>query len=148
MDSVLELPFIHDEVKNILYKYAVKDQEGLLSLLAQYDYPNIKKDIISSFCEQLICWIESLTPQSIEEDFALELLRQGTKTSRRINHLLFLEDNTDKLLIENFVPIYAMRAATFPNSNIHFDKCGIVESNIQTYIDTYCVNKTPNYDFL
>lgn len=135
VDSVLELPFIHDEVKNILYKYAVKDQEGLLSLLAQYDYPNIKKDIISSFCEQLICWIESLTPQSIEEDFALELLRQGTKTSRRINHLLFLEDNTDKLLIENFVPIYTMRAATFPNSNIHFDKCGIVESNIQTYID-------------
>ena len=41
-----------------------------------------------------------------------------------------------------------MRAATFPNSNIHFDKCGLVESNIQTYIDTYCVNKTPNYDFL
>ena len=38
-------------------------------------YPNIKEDIISSFCEQLICWIESLTPQSIEEDFALELLR-------------------------------------------------------------------------
>ena len=53
MDSVLELPFIHDEVKNILYKYAVKDQEGLLSLLAQYDYPNIKKDIISSFCEHI-----------------------------------------------------------------------------------------------
>lgn len=75
MDSVLELPFIHDEVKNILYNYAVKDQEGLLSLLAQYDYPNIKEDIISSFCEQLICWIESLTTQSIEEDFALELLR-------------------------------------------------------------------------
>lgn len=75
MDSVLELPFIHDEVQNILYNYAVKDQEGLLSLLAQYDYPNIKEDIISSFCEQLICWIESLTPQSIEEDFALELLR-------------------------------------------------------------------------
>ena len=75
VDSVLELPFIHDEVKNILYNYAVKDQEGLLSLLAQYDYPNIKEDIISSFCEQLICWIESLTPQSIEEDFALELLR-------------------------------------------------------------------------
>ena len=43
----------------------------LLSLLAQYDYPNIKKDIISSFCEQLICWIESLTPQSIEEDLDL-----------------------------------------------------------------------------
>lgn len=148
VDSVLELPFIHDEVKNILYNYAVNDQEGLLSLLAQYDYPNIKEDKISSFCEQLICWIESLTPQSIEEDFALELLRQGTKTSRRINHLLFLEDNTDKLLIENFVPIYAMRAVAFPNSNIHFDKCGIVESNIQTYIDTYCVNKAPNYDFL
>lgn len=29
----------------ILYNYAVKDQEGLLSLLAQYDYPNIKEDM-------------------------------------------------------------------------------------------------------
>ena len=34
-----------DEVKNILYNYAVNDQEGLLSLLAQYDYPNIKEDM-------------------------------------------------------------------------------------------------------
>lgn len=148
VDSVLELPLIHDEVKNILYNYALKDQARLLGLLAKYDYPNIKEDKISSFCEQFICWTESLIPQNTEEYFALELLRQGTKTSRRTNHLLFLQDNTDKLLIENFVPIYAMRAAAFPNSNIHFDKCGIVESNIQTYLNIYCVNKIPNYDFL
>ena len=66
MITVIELNTI-EELSTLLYE----QKEGLLSLLAQYDYPNIKKDIISSFCEQLICWIESLTPQSIEEDLDL-----------------------------------------------------------------------------
>lgn len=148
VDSVLEVPFIHDEVKNVLYNHAVYNENGILSLLAQYDYPNIKEEEISDFCQQFICWVESLEVQSEEEDFVLELLRQGMKSSRRANNLLFLQDNTDKLLIENFVPIYAQRAAAFPNSYIHYDKCGIVEENIQSHIGLYCTSKIPNYDFM
>ena len=73
-------------------------------------------------------FFDSLEIQNSEEEFLLEFLRQGIKSSRRTNSLLFLQDNTDKLLIESFVPIYAMRVATFPYSDIHFDKCGIVET--------------------
>lgn len=148
VDSVLEVPFILDEVKNVLYNYATKDRNFLLSFLAQYDYPNIKEDKIKDFCEHFICWLDSLEAQNIEDDFSLELLRQGMKSSRRTNNLLFLQDNTDKLLIKNFVPIYAMRVATFPNSNIHFDQCAIVEDNIERYVRTYCSSKIANYDFV
>ncbi|MGO5052368.1 DUF3800 domain-containing protein [Lachnospiraceae bacterium LCP25S3_G4] len=148
VDSVLEIPYIHDEVKNILYNHAVKDDNALLSLLSRYDYPNIKRNEITNFCEQIICWIDSLEPKNLEEDFALELLRQGIKASRKTDSLLFLENNTDKLLIENFVPIYAMRTSTFPNSILHFDKCGIVEDNIDKHTEIYCGSKSPYYDFV
>lgn len=148
VDSVLNVPFIDDAVKNILYNYALQDINSLLSLLAKYDYPNIKEEMIRNFCEEFICWIDSLKIQNSEEEFLLEFLRQGIKSSRRTNSLLFLQDNTDKLLIESFVPIYAMRVATFPNSDIHFDKCGIVENNIGKNIKIYCNGKIPNYDFL
>ena len=147
VDSVLQVPIIHDGLKNILYNHAVQDKK-LLCLLDQYDYPNIKGDKIPDFCNQFIHWIDSLEPQSIEEDFALELLRQGVKSSRRSNDLIFLQDNTDKLLIENFVPIYAMRVAQFPNSELHFDECGIVENNIEKNIKVYCNSKIPYYDFI
>ena len=148
VDSVLEMPFIHNEVKNVLYNHVVQDKNFFLSLLARYDYPNIKEDKISDFCGQFICWIESLTARNSEEDFALELLRQGVKASSKTNNLVFLQNNTDKLLIENFISTYAMRIATFPNSDIHFDKCGIVESNIDDYIKIFCNVKIPCYDFI
>lgn len=148
VDSVLEIPFIHDEVKNVLYNHAVKDIDLLMSLLSRYDYPNIKGNEISIFCEQFICWIDSLESQNPQDDFALELLRQGIKASRKTESLLFLENNTDKLLIENFVPIYAMRTSAFPNSVLHFDKCGIVESNIHKYTEIFCGSKSPYYDFV
>ena len=148
VDSVLKIPVMYDYVKNILYNYVLQDASFFLSLLAKYDYPNIKENKISEFCEDFICWIDSLNSQSPEEVFALELLRQGIKTSLKTNDLIFLQDNTDRLLIENFVPIYAMRIAAFPNSIIHFDKCGIVEENIENYINIYCANKVPSYDFI
>lgn len=148
VDSALEVPLIHDEVKNVLYNNVVRNKNELLSILAQYGYPNIDKSKVSDFCEAFIYWIESLEAQSFEEDFALELLRQGMKSSRRANNLLFLHNNTDRLLINNFVPMYAQRAATFPNSSIHFDKCGIVEENIQSYVQSLASHKYPYYDFL
>lgn len=100
VDSVLEIPFIHDEVKNVLYNHALKYIDLLMSLLSRYDYPNLKGNEISIFCEQFICWIDSLEPQNQQDDFALELLRQGIKVSRKTDSLLFLENNTDKLLLK------------------------------------------------
>lgn len=148
VDSVLEIPFMSDDVKNILYNHAVKDGGVLLNILAQYDYPNIKEDKVSDFCNQIISWIDCLEPQNPGEDFAFELLRQGINTSRKANNLLFLQGNTDKLLIENFVPMYAMRIATFPNSDLYFDKCGIVEDNIDTRTQVFGRSKLPNYEFV
>ena len=147
VDTVFDIPFYLNEAKNVLYKFALEDP-NLLEILARYQYPNIKSNQIEMFCQDFINWIESLEPYNPEEDFLLELLKQGTKSVKRSKNMILLQNNTDRLLIDNFVPIYAMRLSNFPNSEIYFDQCGIVEENIEKVKDVFCTNKTPVYDFL
>lgn len=147
VDTVFDIPFCLNEAKNVLYNFALEDP-SLLKILAHYQYPNIKNDQIEMFCQDFIDWIESLHPSNTEEYFLLELLRQGTKSVKKSKKIILLQNNTDRLLIDNFVPIYAMRLSTFPNSDIHFDQCGIVEQNIEEVKEIFCTNKTPLYDFL
>ena len=148
VDSMMEIPYMLNEIKNIFYKYVQLDLDCFLEFLARYSYPNIKKEKVEDFCEEFISWIESIEPESHEDEFCLEFLRQGSKSSKKSGNLLYLTENRDNLLIENFVPIYASRLVEFPNSTIHFDKCAIAEENIDRFANSFCDIKTPAYDFL
>ena len=153
VDSVMDIPFMLNEIKNVLYKYVRLDLDYFLEFLASYDYPNIKPDKIENFCEEFISWIESIEPESHEDEFCLEFLRQGAKSSKKSGDLIFItEDKADvrqeNFLIENFVPIYASRLGEFPSSTIYFDKCGIAEENIDGFANVFCDIKKPVYDFL
>lgn len=148
VDSVMNIPLMSNGIKNVLYKYVRFDLDYFLEFLARYGYPNIKKEKVEDFCEEFISWIESIEPLSQEDEFCLEFLRQGAKSSKKSGGLLFLTENRDNLLIENFVPIYASRLGEFPSSTIHFDKCGIAEENIDRLTNAFCDIKKPTYDFL
>ena len=148
VDSMMDIPYMLNEIKNILYKYVRLDLDYFLEFLARYSYPNIKKEKVEDFCEEFISWIESIEPESHEDEFCLEFLRQGAKSSKKSGNLLYLTENRDNLLIENFVPIYASRLGEFPSSTIHFDKCGIAEENIDGLANAFCDIKKPIYDFL
>lgn len=148
VDSVMDIPYMLNEIKNILYKYVRLDLDYFLEYLARYSYPNIKTDKVKDFCKEFISWIESIEPSSPQEDICLELLRQGAKSSKKSGNLLYLTENRDNLLIENFVPIYASRLGEFPSSTIHFDKCAMAEENIDGFANIFCDVKKPTYDFL
>ena len=148
VDSMMEIPYMSNEIKNVLYKYVRLDLDSFLEFLAVYSYPNIKKEKVEDFCEEFISWIESIEPESHEDEFCLEFLRQGAKLSKKSGNLLYLTENRDNLLIENFVPIYASRLGEFPSSTIHFDKCAMAEENIEELASVFCDIKKPTYDFL
>lgn len=148
VDSVMNIPLMSNGIKNVLYKYVRFDLDYFLEFLARYSYPNIKKEKVEDFCEEFISWIESIEPLSQEDELCLEFLRQGAKSSKKSGDLLFLTENRDNLLIENFVPIYASRLGEFPSSTIHFDKCGIAEENIDRLANAFCDIKKPTYDFI
>lgn len=148
VDSVMNIPLMSNGIKNVLYKYVRFDLDYFLEFLARYSYPNIKKEKVEDFCEEFISWIESIEPLSQEDEFCLEVLRQGAKSSKKTGDLTFLTENRDNLLIENFVPIYASRLGEFPSSTIHFDKCGMAEENIDRLTNAFCDIKKPTYDFI
>ena len=153
VDSVMDIPYMLNEIKNVLYKYVRTDIDYFLEFLARYSYPNIKAEKVKDFCEEFISWIESIEPESHKDEFCLEFLRQGTKSSKKSGQLVFITENKEDerqedFLIDNFVPIYASRLSEFPSSTIHFDKCGIVEENIEGLAKVFCDIKKPTYDFL
>lgn len=151
VDSVMEVPFMLNEVKNVLYKYARLNLVYFLEFLARYNYPSIMQENVKTFCEEFINWIETIEPLSEEDGFCLDFLRQGAKSSKRSDNLIFItknEDKADNFLIENFVPLYASRLGNFPSSKIYFDKCGIVEEKIESFANIFCDIKKPYYDFL
>ena len=142
VDSVLDIPYMLNEIKNVLYKYVRKDIDYFLEFLASYNYPSIEHEKVQSFCEDFISWVGSIEPELQEDAFFLEFLRQGAKSSKKSGELIFItknkdDENQEDFLIENFVPLYACRLGEFPNSTIHFDKCGIVEEKIDTFANIF-----------
>lgn len=150
VDSVLDIADKYENacVKDVLYKYVKLDLEFFLRFLSQNNYPNIDKEKIYTFCEDFIDWIDARSPDSFCDYLKLKLLRKGFVDAQKQNELIFITDNIDKLLIDNFVPLYALRLSDFPNSTIYFDHCGIVEENISKYASFYAETKDTQYDFL
>lgn len=146
VDSCLEIPFLDEAVKNVLYVKALKD-EIFFQILVKYGYPSISKEKTRDFCVEVIEWIDSIMAVDDEEEFLLECLRQGIKSARRNDSLLFLNDNDDENLIGGFVTLYASKIGAFPNSNIIFDNCGIVESEIGGVLEASHNYKNADYSF-
>lgn len=141
--------FFHNEIKNVLYQYARKDEGLLLNLLAEYDYPNIKQEKIRDYCYDMMSWIETLVPNSEEDEFYLEFLRQELKSSGKMRELPLLTDNTSGVLIENFAVEYVLALENFPNSNHIFDEIEEIQSVLNHFISKIGMkNGTVSYKFV
>jgi len=148
VDAVFDIPLYLNETKNVLYKYIQKDTYNFLQFLAKYHYPNIYDKDTEDFCNELISWIEAILPETNEDEFCLELLKQCIKSARKNCNLAFLTNHKDDCLIDSFVPLYSIRLLTFPNSIFYFDQCDIVEKNIDFYTHSLSESIIPSYFFI
>lgn len=70
VDSVMDITYMLNEIKNVLYKYVRLELDYFLEFLAKYNYPNIKAEKVQDFCEEFISWIESMNPHRRKMNFA------------------------------------------------------------------------------
>ena len=131
VDSVLSVPVYHNEIKNVLFKYAKRDEEYILPLLAQYKYPNIDPSKIKDYCFEMVGWIENIVPDDAEDEFLLEFLRQELKASGKKENLPFLIDNEDHMLIDGFAADYMSRMGIFQGSTHIFDEISEVQEVLE-----------------
>ena len=132
VDSVLSVPVYHNEIKNVLFKYAKRDEEYILPLLAQYNYPNIDSDKIKDYCFAMVNWIETINPDDVNDEFLLEFLRQELKASGKKEELPFLIDNEDHVLIDGFAADYMSRMGIFQGSTHIFDEISEVQKVLES----------------
>ena len=131
VDSVLSVPFYHNEIKNVLFKYTKRDEEYILPLLAQYKYPNIDPSKIKDYCFAMVDWIENIVPDDVEDEFLLEFLRQELKASGKKGDVPFLVDNEDHVLIDGFAADYMSRMGIFQGSTHIFDEISEVQEVLE-----------------
>lgn len=146
IDSIDESAFIpfNFQLKNELYKIAVKNYNKFYELLITYNYPNIATSNISDFYQQLIDFIESVDRISFEA----ELLRQGLKNARRQNDLVFLQGNPERTVIENYFPFYIRPIGVFSNGQHIFDNEYSIESQFNDYEFFQGEHKVANFSFV
>lgn len=146
IDSIDEPAFIpyNFQLKNELYKMAVKNYGKFYKLLITYNYPNISTTNISEFYQQLIDFIENVNIISFEA----ELLRQGLKKAGEQKELVFLQGNPEKTVIENYFPFYIRPIGLFSNSRHIFDNEYYIEDQFKKYEFFSSEHKAANYSFV
>jgi len=106
-------------LKNILYKVCKQNIKSITDLFFILDYPNISRENLNEFIKELAKIIEDYKP-SVEDNYGLSALKILLKKSLN-ESLIFVQDETDHLLIGGLDHFYWRPVYSFGNSSHHFD---------------------------
>jgi len=125
-------PQFANAMKNDLYKLAKIEIDSMISLFHKYGYPNIKKNDVLSFIEEMSDLFSDYL-DDVEFHFGLESLRQILKEAKRKRTLPFIMGGDDFVLIDDFSHFYMRPIYIFKNSKHIFDS----EESIAELLSTY-----------
>lgn len=134
-------------MKEALYVVCKQELGFVQKLFYQYKYPNIKKEDVRDFCENLIELIEAYQDDA-DLHFSLMTLKGLIQGAMKNNELTFLHGNEDLSLIDTFIHFYLAPIYRFSNSEHILD----IEKQIQEQLDDITIlnNGVPleNYKFI
>jgi len=136
-----------DKVKSDLYKLAKIEIDAVIELFYKYQYPNIKKESVVPFIEDLTSLFYGYI-ETEEFHFGLESLRQVLKEATEKQSLPFLEGEDDHILINDFSQFYLDNIYIFKNSSHIFDNEGSVSEIIGNTKIMEGKNEIRNYSFV
>ncbi len=131
-------------VKSEMFFLLEIQKEKFLNLANKVNYPNVKANNISFFCDGLIELIDSKK----NKFFSLDLFKQIIKNMRNKNNLSFLQKHEEKTIVPGFGYLRQQKCIIFDNSFHTFDD----EIYDENYMESYPLtinNKDifKNYEF-
>jgi len=113
-------------LKNELYKIVLSDKDKFMSILYNFEYPNVKEEKIKLFIDTILTFIQLNKKENINRDicFEIELLLFNALKS---DELIFIMNEKDNMLIDNFFNFYTRPLELFDNSNHIFDEEDSIE---------------------
>ena len=147
-EAAMQLPpSFSNHLRNDLYKLAKLEIDSVIKLFYDFEYPNIKSELVLEFIESLTSLFDEYL-QTEEFHFGLESLRQILKEAKRKGSLPFIMDEGDYILINDFSQFYLNPIYLFKNSCHIFDN----EISISEIISGYKIfdgdEEIKNYSFI
>ena len=140
-------PQFANTLKNDLYKLARIEIDSMISLFHRYGYPNIKKNEVISFIEEMSDLFSNYL-DDMEFHFGLESLRQLLKEARKKGSLPFVMDEDDFVLINDFSHFYMRPIYLFSNSTHVFDNEDSIVELLAEYKIMDGAQEVKNYSFV
>lgn len=118
-----------NSLKNKLYLLLVNHRELFLSLMIQFNYPNIQEADIEGFCKGLLSLFDLNFNLTMEEKYIKNLVKRAAKRKE----FIFLMNNEDRILQQDYVDFYLHPIYLFKNSKHIFDDETEISSKINQY---------------
>jgi hypothetical protein len=140
-------PQFANHLKNDLYKLSRLEIDSVIELFYKYEYPNIKKESVFSFIEELTSLFDGYI-DTLEYHFGLESLRQILKESKKKGSLPFIMDEDDYILLNDLSQFYLRPIYLFKNSTHIFDNEDSISETLKDYKILDGIEEIKNYTFV
>lgn len=117
-DEISEFGYDYFKMKSVFYHMFKGKADELQILMFRYKYPNIQRGDVDAFCNELLFLLGSRREMKEEEKFLAGMLARASKSGE----LVFLHDNDDYVMQENYAEFYAAPIRKYQKSTHIFDE--------------------------
>lgn len=130
IDEISEFGYNYFKMKRIFYSMFKEKADELQSLMNKYKYLNIQRKDIEAFCNELLFLLGSRREMKEEEKFIAGMLARASKS----DELVFLHDNNDYIMQENYAEFYADPIRKYQRSTHIFDEEEAIQDVVKKQI--------------
>lgn len=142
-DEISEFGYDYFKMKSVFYHMFKGKADELQILMFKYKYPNIQREDVEAFCNELLFLLGSRREMKEEEKFLAGMLARASKS----DELVFLHDNDDYIMQENYAEFYADPIRKYQKSTHIFDEETIVQDIVKRQI-AQGENMADNFKFV
>lgn len=142
-DEISEFGYNYFKMKSVFYYMFKGKADELQILMFKYKYPNIQRENVESFCNELLFLLGSRREMKEEEKFLAGMLARASKS----DELVFLHDNDDYIMQENYAEFYADPIRKYQKSTHIFDEETTVQDIVKRQI-AQGENMADNFKFV
>lgn len=142
-EEISEFGYDYFKMKSVFYYMFKGKADALQILMFKYKYPNIQREDVEAFCNDLLFLLGSRREMKEEEKFLAGMLAKVAES----DELVFLHDNDDYVMQENYAEFYADPIRKYQKSRHIFDEETTVQDIVKKQI-AMGENMADNFKFV
>ena len=142
-EEISEFGYDYFKMKSVFYYMFKGKADALQILMFKYKYPNIQREDVEAFCNDLLFLLGSRREMKEEENFLAGMLAKAAES----DELVFLHDNDDYVMQENYAEFYADPIRKYQKSRHIFDEETTVQDIVKKQI-AMGENMADNFKFV